>query len=500
MTVLVAAVLGLLPGTAHADTPQSSCGAMDPFTPALAAELSARWPGQRFTSSVYDERTGCQFDLRPDLRLTTASVLKVEVMAGILLRAQSQGRPLSAQERSLILPMITESQDAPTNVLWSSLGGAAGMTALDSVFGMTGTTQVGPEWGVTVTTARDQIQLLRQVLLGDFGPIGLSYRADAFGYMTSVIPAQRWGITAGVPAGWTVANKNGFATSVCCAWRINSTGVVYDPSGGGYAIAILSDGWPDQPTGVNAVETVSRAVAANLARSLTTPRYFLRDSNTSGTADQAFAYGNPWDMPLVGDWNGDKTVTAGVDRRSTFYIRNSPGGGVAEQSFVYGNVGDEVLVGDWNGDGVDTIGVRRGNTFYLRNSNSSGVADIVFSYGNPGDQVVVGDWNGDGVDTIGVRRGNTFYLRNSNTTGVADIVLNYGDAGDMPLAGRWTAGARSSTIGVYRPANSTYYLRNSNTTGVADVVASYGNAGDAPIVGDWNGTGVDTIGIVRTLP
>ena len=72
---LIVGLLGALPGRARADTAQTACGAMDPFTPALAAELAARWPGQRFSASIYDQRTGCQFDLRPDLRLTTASVL-----------------------------------------------------------------------------------------------------------------------------------------------------------------------------------------------------------------------------------------------------------------------------------------------------------------------------------------------------------------------------------------------------------------------------------------
>jgi hypothetical protein len=297
---------------------------MDPFTPALAASLAAQWPGQRFTASVYDERSGCQFDLRPDLRLTTASVLKVEVMAGILLRAQSQGRPLSAQEQSLIEPMITQSHDAPTNVLWQSLGGAAGMTALDNVFGLTDTTQIGPQWGVTVTSARDQVHLLRQVLVGDFGPIGPAYRADALYYMTHVIPAQRWGITAGVPAGWTVANKNGFASSVCCVWRINSTGVVYDPSGGGYVIAILSDHWPDQPTGVAAVETVSRAVAAKLAQPVaaTGPsqaeagngaRYAFW-KGTDGNLQQAIWNGSAWTGPYdIGMGPLGSEPTSGID-------------------------------------------------------------------------------------------------------------------------------------------------------------------------------------------
>jgi hypothetical protein len=271
--ILVAATLAVMvpavvaPSAASADTTQAGCAGTDPFTPALAAQLAARWPSQRFTASVYDERTGCQYDLNPGLRVTTASVLKVEVMAGILLRAQSQGRALTAAENSLIYPMITQSQDGPTDQLWQSLGGVAGMNNLDNVFGLGATTQAGPVWGLTVTSARDQVRLLRQVLVGDFGPLASAYRADAYNYMANVTPSQRWGIGAGLPSGWSFANKNGFASSTCCAWRINSTGVVYSPGGPAYTIAILSDQWPNQPAGIAGVETVGRAVAAALTGS-----------------------------------------------------------------------------------------------------------------------------------------------------------------------------------------------------------------------------------------
>jgi len=79
--------------------------------------------------------------------------------------------------------------------------------------------------------------------------------------------------------------------------------------------------------------------------------------------------------------------------------------GTADRVFAYGNPGDAVMAGDWNGDRKDTLAVRRGNTYFLKNSLNSGQADTVFSYGNPTDTVLVGDWNGDLRTTIGVRRG-----------------------------------------------------------------------------------------------
>ena len=225
-------------------------------------QLAAQWPSQHFTAHVYDTRSGCEYSLNPSLRLGTASVLKVEVMAGILLRAQNEGRPLTQWERDQIWPMITQSDNHAATELWQSLGGGQGMADLDGIFGLTETTPADPTWGNTSTSARDQVWLLRQVLLGQFGPMQRPALEEAWAPMLSVVPEQRWGITAGVPAGWPVAQKNGFAGSQCCWWRINSTGVVVDPGGGAYAVAILSDGWPSMEAGIPGVEYVSRAIAA----------------------------------------------------------------------------------------------------------------------------------------------------------------------------------------------------------------------------------------------
>jgi hypothetical protein len=69
-----------------------------------------------------------------------------------------------------------------------------------------------------------------------------------------------------VPADWEVGHKNGFAGSTCCGWRVNSVGYVADPNGGGYSIAILSDGWRSLGEGVPMVETVAAAVSGSLTK------------------------------------------------------------------------------------------------------------------------------------------------------------------------------------------------------------------------------------------
>ncbi len=215
---------------------------------------------------------------------------------------------------------------------------------------------------------------------------------------------------------------------------------------------------------------------------------YLKNSNTTGFADVALNYGLGGDYPVVGDWDGNGTVTIGVYRNGYFYLRNSNTIGFAENIFPFGTPGDQPIAGDWDGNGVDTVGVYRRSTgqFLLRNSNSEGPVDANFYLGNVGDVGIAGDWDGNGLDTTGVFRpsNGVIFLKNSNDTGFADVALNYGLPGDQPVTGDWD-GNGTDTIGVYR--NATFFLRNSNTNGFAQIIFGLGNPGDMPIAGNWDG-------------
>jgi uncharacterized repeat protein (TIGR02543 family) len=215
---------------------------------------------------------------------------------------------------------------------------------------------------------------------------------------------------------------------------------------------------------------------------------YLKNKNETGFADIALNYGVGGDYPVVGDWDGNGTVTIGIYRNGYFYLRNSNTIGFAEVVFPFGKPGDQPIAGDWNGDGVDTIGVFRPYTgqFLLRNSNTEGAAEMSFYLGNVGDVGIAGDWDGDGIDTTGVFRpiNGLLYLKNKNETGFADAALNYGIPGDKPVTGDWDNDG-IDTIGIYR--NNSFYLRNSNTNGFAEIVFDLGNPGDMPIAGNWDG-------------
>jgi beta-lactamase class A len=262
--LLVVAVLLAAPPTPAA-AESDPCAAANPFPPAFGVVVEATWPGHRITAAVLDVRTGCAYGFRPSERVTTASVLKVELYAGILLRAQSQGRWLTSSEAAGAWPMITESANPPASTFFSSLGGARGVDALSRTFGMSETGGANP-WGLTVTSAADQVHLLDQVVVGRSGPLSAPYRQALVDAMRNVVPSQRWGIGAGLPPGWTVTLKNGFADSRCCGWRTNSVGYVQPPDGGpGYVVAVLTDGWSSQAEGVAVVEWIARAVSMRLA-------------------------------------------------------------------------------------------------------------------------------------------------------------------------------------------------------------------------------------------
>ncbi|MGH8952137.1 MAG: PQQ-dependent sugar dehydrogenase [Acidimicrobiia bacterium] len=184
---------------------------------------------------------------------------------------------------------------------------------------------------------------------------------------------------------------------------------------------------------------------------------YLRNSNTTGVADITFLFGNPGDLPLIGDFDGDGCDTLSIYRPSEarIYVINelgTDGGGLGAADFFYdfGNPGDIPVAGDWNGDGTDTAGLRRPSDgfVYLRNTNTTGFADISYFFGDPGDLPVAGDWNDDGTDSFGLFRpsNSTFYLKNSHATGVAD--LSFPLSAGSPIAGDFDLNLPSPPAGI----------------------------------------------------
>ncbi|MFJ4714638.1 serine hydrolase [Streptomyces sp. NPDC088785] len=209
------------------------------------------------TGAAYATDDGAAYD--------TASIVKVDVLAALLLRAQDGGRALTDRERTRAAAMIRRSDNPAASALWDTIGGADGLDAANERFGLTRTRGGdGPLWGLTRTTAADQLVLLRQVFGTDDDPV---LDADARAYvqrlMAGVEAGQRWGVSAAGGAG--PALKNGWLRrSTTGLWVVNSVGRV-GVGGKRYLIAVVSAGSATMDAGIALVEAAARAAVAALS-------------------------------------------------------------------------------------------------------------------------------------------------------------------------------------------------------------------------------------------
>ncbi|MEU6538793.1 serine hydrolase [Streptomyces sp. NPDC047000] len=218
----------------------------------------------------------------------TASIVKVDILAALLLQAQDAGRQLTSAEKAYATAMIENSDNDSASALWRAIGTADGLDAANKRFGLTDTQGGdGALWGLTQTTVADQLVLLGQVF-GDGGGSRLSAASRAYlqGLMKNVETDQRWGVSAAAD-GSAWALKNGWlARSTTGLWDVNSIGRV-TVGGTGYLVAVLSDGSTTQAEGISLVEAAAKAavtVFTGDGSSATAPASASASPSASGSA------------------------------------------------------------------------------------------------------------------------------------------------------------------------------------------------------------------------
>jgi beta-lactamase class A len=196
----------------------------------------------------------------------TASIVKVDILATLLLQAQDQGTTLTRTEESLATTMIENSDNDSATALWNDIGQESGLNAANQRFGLTSTTG-GTEgnWGLTSTTAADQLRLLRQVFTSD-SLLSATSRDYVQGLLAQVESDQRWGVSAAASDG-DYAVKNGWLPrSATGLWVVNSVGRV-QRNGQELLIAVVSDGNLSESDGISLVQSVAQAAAGSLGTS-----------------------------------------------------------------------------------------------------------------------------------------------------------------------------------------------------------------------------------------
>lgn len=224
-----------------AGAPPPPITAVDPFTTkGMRAYLSTR--GGSVTAAVDDLVTGQMWVYNPGVRHVTASIIKVDILETLLRQSDLRQEPFDGASPSTIAGMIQESDNDDATDLWDRVGGPGAVGAYNSTAGLT---QTSPNvaWGLTTTSAADQVRLLCQLVEPDsLLPTGA--QDYALSLMQSVDPAQAWGVSGGVPAGVTVALKNGWLPLTSgYDWEINSIGRVKGEHRR-YLIAVLTAGEP----------------------------------------------------------------------------------------------------------------------------------------------------------------------------------------------------------------------------------------------------------------
>jgi beta-lactamase class A len=229
------------------------------FSPALVAALNAR--SGVISASVLDLTTGVSYQYRPGQLAITCSIVKVEILGTLLTHAQAAHRSLTPAEQSLATVMIEDSDNDAATALWNEVGGAAAVHAFDVSVGMTATTP-NVAWGLTTTTAADQVTLLRHVVQSN-AVLSDASRAYMLGLMEHVTPSQAWGVSAGVAPGVTVALKNGWLP-YGQGWHVNSIGWI-NGAGRNYLIAVTTFDNPSESYGIDSISEISAAAWNALA-------------------------------------------------------------------------------------------------------------------------------------------------------------------------------------------------------------------------------------------
>jgi hypothetical protein len=272
---LAAAAVRLYPGRPQSATTLQVAAterAADPSADATA-RLDAgladalRGTAGHLSVAVLDTATGATASYGDDV-FVTASIVKVDILAALL--RQSDGALTAAQRTAAALMIENSDNDAATE-LFEAVGGADGLDEANAAFGLTATT-AGTDgyWGLTATTAADQLRLL-QVVFGTDDTLGAASRSYLQGLMGRIAVDQDWGVSAADDGGDPRLKNGWLPRTESGAWVINSIGrVVHD--GRQVLVAVLSDGSATEQDGIDLVESAASAAVDSLTTATSTQR------------------------------------------------------------------------------------------------------------------------------------------------------------------------------------------------------------------------------------
>ncbi|WP_259714597.1 class A beta-lactamase-related serine hydrolase [Weissella confusa] len=247
----------------------TAIGAVKRTASSEASDLEAKWATDTqstnadTTIAIYDKKTGvtATYTTSGRSQFKTASVVKVAVLSNLIAQHTSDQTNMSINEKTLATAMIEDSDNDATTALLEDEGGYKAPDKLFNKLGMADSAMDESAWGYSLTTASDQVTLLRNIFYDSsvLPDAGQSYIADL---MSNVASSQNWGVSAGVGSDATVSLKNGWLED-SNGWIINSIGHVKS-NNSDYVIAVLTSGNTSEQAGIALVEKLAKTTYAYL--------------------------------------------------------------------------------------------------------------------------------------------------------------------------------------------------------------------------------------------
>ncbi len=210
---------------------------------------------------VYDPAAHARAEVNARDEFHSESIVKVSILGTLLHDSDRAGKPLDGEDADLARSMIEVSDNDAAEDLYLDVGAVAGVTAFDRSIGMRDTFP-NDHFGETLTTAADQIVLLRRVL--HRGVLSAASVAFARMLMSNVDPGQSWGVSGGAPSGAHLFIKNGWSPLTGDDdWEVNSIAYI-DGRRQRVLIAVLTSADPSEAYGIATIRAVALRVEAAL--------------------------------------------------------------------------------------------------------------------------------------------------------------------------------------------------------------------------------------------
>jgi hypothetical protein len=216
--------------------------------------------------------------------------------------------------------------------------------------------------------------------------------------------------------------------------------------------------------------------------------------NGAGTQQLTVSWGQNFDLPIPGDYDGDGKSDFAVFRptntqspsvnKGTWFITNSAGGG---GEFDFGLHDDVPVPADYDGDSRTDVAVwRKGNaTWYIiYSSTNTTVYGSLSSTPTLTDVPAPADYDGDGKADLAIFTGNVFHILNSSN--LQQTSTTFGAEGDKPVSADYDGDGKAD-IALWRSGDATWYMKQSSDNVIGSL--QFGIGTDTPVQNDYDGDG-----------